>query len=93
MKASTSSNSIRVERTSLSASSSKSLLLRFSQLLRTLCRSTVRFLTQGPEIRIWQTKSRNGAIRWHAYDPSTDQRVTLSSEAEIRSWLEQRYRW
>lgn len=91
MKASTSSNSIRVERTSLNAFSS--LLPRFSQLLHSLLRSTVRFLTQGPEIRIWQTKSRNGSIRWHAYDPSTDQRVTLSSEAEIRSWLEQRYRW
>ncbi|HHP7243700.1 MAG TPA: hypothetical protein ACFE0H_03335 [Elainellaceae cyanobacterium] len=93
MKASTSSNSTRVGRTSLNAPSSKSLLPRFNQLLRTLGRSTVRFLTQGHEIRIWQTTSRNGTIRWHAYDPSTDQRVTLSSEAEIRSWLEQRYRW
>jgi hypothetical protein len=61
--------------------------------LRHMGGAIVRFLAGGSEVRIWQTRTRNGELQWHAYDPNQGHGVTLSSEAEMRAWLEQRYRF
>lgn len=42
------------------------------------------------EPRIWQsTDSRTGQNCWHLYNPETGKTSHLSSEVEIRQWLEQ----
>ncbi|GAB4135839.1 MAG: hypothetical protein Fur0046_09010 [Cyanobacteria bacterium J069] len=51
----------------------------------------VRWLTQAPELRVWQTRSTNGRVAWHAYDPERDRRFSTDSEAEMRRWVEARY--
>lgn len=48
-------------------------------------------LTKKPEPKIWQKKDHSGNLYWRVYDPKTDRSAMLSSEAEVRSWLEERY--
>ncbi|QKD81088.1 hypothetical protein HPC62_01880 [Thermoleptolyngbya sichuanensis A183] len=45
-----------------------------------------------PEPRVWQTGDRAGNIVWHVYDPTSNRSATFASEAEVRVWLEERYR-
>ncbi|MBF2084702.1 hypothetical protein [Thermoleptolyngbya sp. C42_A2020_037] len=45
-----------------------------------------------PEPRVWQTGDRAGNIVWHVYDPTSNRSATFASEAEVRIWLEERYR-
>ncbi|HEY9738675.1 MAG TPA: hypothetical protein V6D06_20420 [Trichocoleus sp.] len=52
--------------------------------------AVVDFLTNGSSLRVW-TRQRNGHMIWHVYDPMTERRQQFSSEAELRSWLENRY--
>ncbi len=49
------------------------------------------YFSTNNEPRIWITADRDGKLYWHAYDPVSDTRVCLDSEAELRIWLEQRY--
>jgi hypothetical protein len=42
------------------------------------------------EVRVWQC-DRLGQTYWKIYDPLTGYRSTMSSEAEVRVWLEKRY--
>lgn len=35
--------------------------------------------------------AQNGKLIWKVYDPQTQQRLILTSENEVRSWLESRY--
>jgi hypothetical protein len=51
----------------------------------------VRWLTQAPQLRVWQTCRANGQIHWHAYDPERDRRFSTDSEDEMRRWIEARY--
>ena len=52
-------------------------------------------LTHSHEPRIWTSTIKTGPnvsqTRWHIYDPMTQQRATLASEAEVRTWLDTRY--
>lgn len=50
----------------------------------------VNFLASGNDLRIW-TRQRHGHLIWHVYDPMTEHRQQFSSEADLRSWLENRY--
>ncbi len=43
-----------------------------------------------PVIKTW--RDRQGQMFYAVYDPTTGQRLTCSSEAEVRQWIEQRYR-
>lgn len=45
-------------------------------------------LIREPEARVWQRKRRDGTIRWYAYDPTTGYKSCLSSEEEVRMWIE-----
>ncbi len=53
--------------------------------------SLVHYLTCPNEIRIWQVSDRQGEIYWKAYDPYTNTTNYLSSENDLRVWLEQRH--
>ncbi|WP_236738926.1 hypothetical protein [Chroogloeocystis siderophila] len=50
-----------------------------------------RYLTSRNDVQVWQKKDRHGRSYWQAYDPLTDKKISLASEAEMRIWIEQRY--
>lgn len=43
------------------------------------------------EPKIWQTSRGNDVTIWNVYDPTTKESASFTTEAEVRSWLEQRY--
>lgn len=43
------------------------------------------------ELQIWQSSDDSGNTWWNAYDPVTDHRTSVDSEAEMRAWIERRY--
>ncbi|MDV2991144.1 MAG: hypothetical protein N4J56_000798 [Chroococcidiopsis sp. SAG 2025] len=49
------------------------------------------WLFQGNELQVKQRRDRQGNTWWQAFDPTTNQSVSFGSEAEMRSWIEQRY--
>jgi len=51
----------------------------------------IRALTRGHELQVWCKKDRNGNVYWQAFDPKNRKSTCLSSEAEMRIWIEQRY--
>jgi hypothetical protein len=53
--------------------------------------SLVHYLTRPDEIRVWQVNDRHGEAFWKAYDPRSNTTSYLSSEDDLRVWLEQRY--
>lgn len=53
--------------------------------------SLVHYLTRPNEVRIWQVSDRQGKTYWKAYDPYTNTTTYVSSENDLRVWLEQRY--
>lgn len=53
--------------------------------------SVVHQLTRPNEVRVWQVSDRQGEICWKAYDPYSNATSYLSSENDLRVWLEQRY--
>lgn len=63
------------------------LLSGLSRVLERL----MQFLVAGDELRIWQTTDRFGNTLWNAYDPVRGRSASLDSEAEMRSWIEERY--
>lgn len=60
------------------------------QLLMSAGGTIVRFLTDDPQLRIWQ-RNRHGRSIWFAYDPITGQKRQFFSEYEVRLWLDTRY--
>jgi hypothetical protein len=48
-------------------------------------------LSGNSEVQIQQVRDRFGRSYWRVYDPITGYQNSLSSEAEVRIWLEQRY--
>lgn len=50
-----------------------------------------RTLQRMDEPRISQVRTRSGNVLWHVYDPLSRWSVVLGSEAEVRTWLEQRF--
>ncbi len=43
------------------------------------------------EPRIWVTHNRDGIPHWHVYDSMSDRHQVLSSEDEVRIYLEERF--
>ena len=70
-------------------------LANFSQALMSTFKnagaSLVHYLTRPNEIRVWQVSDRQGKTYWKAYDPYNNNTSYLSSEDDLRIWLEQRY--
>jgi len=70
-------------------------LTNFSQAVINIFKATsasmLHSLTKPNEIRVWKVGDRQGVTYWKAYDPYTDRTSHLSSEDDLRIWLEQRY--
>lgn len=64
----------------------------FFEKLNKLFQELVFALTKEPEPQIKQLKNRFGDTYWRAYDPKTGHSAYLASEAEVKSWLEGRFR-
>lgn len=64
---------------------------KLSSLANRFWQHLVTAITQAQEPHIWQSKDRYGMMWWHGYDPVTKRAVCRASEAEMRSWLEERY--
>jgi len=52
--------------------------------------SLVNLLTDTKQMRIWTRNTRTGTL-WYAYDPTTEQTISQTSEEGLRTWLEQRH--
>jgi hypothetical protein len=61
-----------------------------TSLLTALGERTVKFLTTGNELRVWQ-RDRNGRTLWFAHDPITNRTRSFHAEEDLRSWLDSRY--
>lgn len=48
-------------------------------------------LFKGNELQVRQHRDRQGNTWWQAFDPTRDESTSFGSEAEMRSWIEQRY--
>lgn len=59
--------------------------------LKSAWQQLIYFLTTTNELQVWQSRDRHGNTCWNAYDPLTGRSTKLSSEAEMRVWIEQRY--
>lgn len=62
-----------------------------STWLKRFGRWLLKSLTDSNQVRLW-TKITPTGIQWYAYDPSTQCRFSCHSEAELRTWLENRHR-
>jgi len=51
----------------------------------------IQYFTSRNDVQVWQKKDRYGHTYWQAYDPVTESKISLASEAEMRVWIEQRY--
>ncbi|MGB3299926.1 MAG: hypothetical protein WBA76_16795 [Phormidesmis sp.] len=58
----------------------------YKQLGRFLMQS----FTDGDQVRVWTKITPNGT-QWKAYDPKLQRSFSAYSEAELRTWLEQRH--
>ena len=67
------------------------LLKQVTSALQTIWHHTMDYFTRGDEPRIRMTSTQSGQKIWHLYDPVTQEKVTASSEEEVRFWLETRY--
>jgi hypothetical protein len=61
---------------------------RFNNWLTNVWRSLVHSLTTQDEPKVWQSRDWLGHSWWNVYLPKTGQTVRLSSQEEVRFWLE-----
>ena len=66
--------------------------LRMSDFWDNFWNALCQQLVKPAELQVWQTRDNTGSIWWSAYDPATGRLIEHVSEAQIRIWLEQRYR-
>lgn len=64
----------------------------FSQRLQRMGYSVISYLAQNDEPQITQRFHKNGNSSWIIDEPCSNQQIVCSSEAEVRFWLETRYR-
>ncbi|MDX2214777.1 MAG: hypothetical protein SFY66_15925 [Oculatellaceae cyanobacterium bins.114] len=64
-----------------------------NQTLAVWCSQIAQWLSPRlSEPRVYQHRDRAGQVYWSGFDPNTGSSIRWVSEAEIRIWLEQRYR-
>lgn len=62
------------------------------QKLQGTWQALLRFMTESTnEPHIWMSQDHTGELQWNASDPLTGRQLTHATEAEVLSWLEQRY--
>jgi hypothetical protein len=59
--------------------------------LKTIWQHFSTILTKSNELRVWQRTDRFGNTWWNAYDPATGRSTSVTSESEMRIWIEERY--
>jgi hypothetical protein len=67
------------------------ILFTLFTILKAIWQRLIRTITNSKELQVWKTTDRHGHTYWHAYDPTTERSISVDSEAEMRSWIEQRY--
>ena len=65
----------------------------FKSWLTEIWQSIVQNLTRQDEPKVWQSRDWFGHSWWNVYLPKTGQTVRLSSEEEVRVWLEENLRF
>lgn len=60
-------------------------------IFEVISQSFQRLVATSQELQVNQKTDRRGHKYWQAYDPKTGDSTSLSSEAEMRVWIEQRY--
>lgn len=68
----------------------KRATLSLTHWIQAIGKSFVNFLTNTRQMRIWTKDTRTGTL-WFAYDPTTEQTISWTSEEGLRTWLEQRH--
>ena len=63
---------------------------RINRWLKLAGKSLVALLTNSQQLRVWTKNTRTGTF-WFAYDPTTEQTISHTSEEGLRAWLEQRH--
>jgi hypothetical protein len=61
-------------------------------LVKNLWYKAVAALTEGQELKIWQTQDRYGHIHWNACDPCTGKSASFTSESAMLSWIDNLHR-
>lgn len=60
--------------------------------LKVRCQQMLELIVERADLRIWRTRDREGNSHWHIYDAKTDHITSVSSDAEMRIWLDDHYR-
>jgi hypothetical protein len=59
--------------------------------IKSIWQRVINYLNAKNELQVWQSSDRHGQTWWNAYDPITGRTTKRDSEAEMRTWIEQRY--
>lgn len=65
--------------------------LTFASAIKGMVAWLVAALTHDPDVRIWEATDKSGHTYWRVKDPVSGRSATLSSENEVRAWIEARY--
>jgi hypothetical protein len=68
-----------------------SILSRISAAAKRAWAFVLSALEKNNEPHIWVKRDRHGNLHWHVYDPMSDRSWVLSSEDEVRIYLEERF--
>lgn len=60
-------------------------------IFEVISQSFQRLIATSQELQFSQKTDRRGHKYWQAYDPKSGDSTSLSSEAEMRAWIEQHY--
>ncbi|AFY90329.1 MAG: hypothetical protein CLLPBCKN_008036 [Chroococcidiopsis cubana SAG 39.79] len=78
-------------KTSVLPTQKTKISLLLIESFKAIIEKLIQALTRSHELQVWRKKDRNGNAYWQAFDPKTRKSTSLSSEAEMRIWIEQRY--
>ena len=59
--------------------------------LKVLAQRLIHWLVTKPELTVKQKVDRSGNVFWYVYDPMTERTAYLTSEEEVRIWIEERF--
>jgi hypothetical protein len=79
---------MKISNLSVGKSKSSFSLLAICQLI---LQNFLRSIASSQELQVSQKTDRQGNKYWQAYNPETGSSTSLSSEAEMRVWIEQHY--
>lgn len=59
--------------------------------LNDIWQDALAYFAASSEPKVWQFQNGSGLSQWKAYDPITGESAVCDSEAEMRTWLEERH--